>query len=72
MVRVAFRFCKEGDLAYISHLDLQRTMHRAVKRAQLPVEYSKGFHALPLVSFAHALGVGCTSEGECMEIVLKD
>lgn len=71
-MRVGFRFSKTGNLVYISHLDLQRTMHRAIKRAALPVRYSQGFHALPLVNFALALGVGCTSVGEYMEAILED
>lgn len=70
-MRMILGFEKTGALIYISHLDLQRTMHRTIKRAQLPVDYSKGFHPLPLVNFAHALGVGVSSVGEYMEITLR-
>jgi radical SAM-linked protein len=71
-VRVLFRFEKFGVLRYISHLDLQRAMGRALNRAGLPVEYSKGFHPLPIISFAQALAVGCASRAEYMDAEMTE
>ena len=43
MITVRIWFEKRGMAAYISLLDLQRVMHRALKRSGLPVWYTKGF-----------------------------
>jgi len=67
-MRTLIKFEKKQGIKYISHLDLQRAMHRAINRAGLPVEYSHGFHPLPEVSFALALAVGAESEAEYMEV----
>ena len=36
-MRMLFEFGKGGRLRYISHLDLQRFMQRALRRTDLPV-----------------------------------
>ncbi len=38
------RFSKTANAAYISHLDLQRVMQRAMAKAQLPAWYSQGYN----------------------------
>ena len=63
-------FEKMGRMSWFSHLDLQNTMQRALRRAQLPVAYSQGFNPHVLTSFATALSVGCQSRGEVMEVEL--
>ena len=54
---------------YLS-FDFQYT--RAIRRADIPVAYSQGFNPHPRLSFASALAVGVTSEGEYLDIYLKD
>jgi radical SAM-linked protein len=71
-MRTVFRFSKGGATRYISHLDLMRTMNRAIRRAGLPAKYSQGFHPHIVMSYAQALGVGYLSTGEYMEIDLDD
>lgn len=61
---IRIRFAKGVQLRFISHLDLLRTMERAVRRAQLPIGYSRGFHPTPRIAYAQALPVGVTSDGE--------
>lgn len=61
-------FEKMGRMSWFSHLDLQNTMQRALRRAQLPVAYSQGFNPHVLTSFATAMSVGCQSRGEVMEV----
>ena len=41
-IRVKFK--KVGNLQYISHLDLVRTMHKVIVRAKLPLWYTEGFN----------------------------
>jgi radical SAM-linked protein len=68
--RLRITFAKGENLRYISHLDLARTWERALRRAGIPVAYSRGYHPHPKIVFAAALSVGCTSEAEVMDITL--
>ena len=68
-VRVTFR--KLGRARYISHLDLNRTMTRAVRRAGLPIWYTEGFNRHPYVTFASPLSLGFEGERETMDIRLE-
>lgn len=67
-MRIIARFEKKNGLKYTSHLDMQRTFHRAIIRAGLPAEYSQGFNPHIQLSFATALSVGTTSEAEWVDI----
>ena len=66
MIRIVFR--KTGYLRYISHLDLQRTMQRALTRAQIPLWYTEGFNPHPYLCFASPLPVGVNSVTEMFDI----
>jgi radical SAM-linked protein len=65
-VRVKFR--KVGNLQYISHLDLQRTLHRILVRAGIPMWYTKGFNPHAKIVFSTPLSVGAESECELVDI----
>lgn len=67
-MKAIIQFGKQGRLRYISHLDLQRFMQRALRRTGLPVAYSQGFNPHALLSFASALGMGVSSEAELLEV----
>jgi radical SAM-linked protein len=67
-MRYWIKFAKEGELRFISHLDLQRCWQRCIRRAGLPVAYSAGFNPHMRLSFASALPVGATSVAEYAEI----
>lgn len=69
-MRVIIEYTREERVKYISHLDLMRTMQRAVRRGGIPVAWSQGFNPHPLIAFASALAVGVTSSAEYMDIVL--
>jgi radical SAM-linked protein len=71
-VRYLIKFTKESDIKFISHLDLMRTIQRIVRRAELPVEYSKGFNPHMSISIAQPLSVGMYSKGEYMDLVLTE
>ena len=49
-----------------------RTFQKAIRRAGIPVCFSNGFSPHPLMSFASPLGVGLTSEGEYLDIVVEN
>ena len=58
------QYTKGEEVRFIGHLDVMRLFQRAIKRAGLPVAYSKGFNPHQLISFASPLTLGATSEGE--------
>jgi radical SAM-linked protein len=68
--RVRVRYGKRGQLVAISHLETMHALLRAVRRADLPVAYSQGFHPKPRVSFGPALPVGVESACEHMDLEL--
>ena len=69
-MRMIAAYHKEPALRYISHLDIQRTLHRAFSRANLPVQYSAGFNPHPQLSFASALSTGMAGCAEWFDVTL--
>lgn len=65
-------FEKMGPTAYISQLDLQSVLERAMRRAELPLSFSQGFHPMPRISFGRALPVGVESRAEWMNMMLRE
>ncbi len=61
---------KAGRTTAISHLEFMTVIHRAVRRAQLPIRYSGGFHPAPRISFGDALPIGVASEAELVDLEL--
>ncbi len=64
-------FSKMGNARHISHLDLQRTMERALRRAGIEVSYSQGFNPKPRFSIASALMLGAEADNEVMDCHLN-
>ena len=62
---------KGSEVALISHLDIQRTLQRAFRRAGLPLLYSNGFNPHPQFSFATAAATGMSSDCEWFEVQLS-
>ena len=69
-MKIIAAFEKTKEISYTSHLDVQRTLQRAFRRANLPLAFSKGFNPHPKLSFATALATGYTSAGEWIEVEL--
>ena len=67
MDKLRLHFTKTGRAAYISHLDLMRTMQRAFLRAELPLKYSEGFNPHALISMLLPLSLGHESLCELMD-----
>ena len=57
-----------GSISLLSHLDIIRLLERALRRSNLPVSYSNGFHPLPRLQIALALPLGVEEFGEWMDI----
>lgn len=69
--RWRLRFGRGAELRFLSHLELMRLWERALRRAGVPVAYSRGYTPHPHLSLALPLPVGVTSEAELLEVWLK-
>lgn len=67
---VRLLFSKTGRAKYISHLDLNKAMIRAIRRAGIPIWYTEGFNRHPYITFAAPLSLGYEGLGEIMELRL--
>lgn len=71
MRSVRINYSKSGRAIYISHLDLNRMMSRALRRAKLPMWYTEGFNPHPYITFALPLSLGQSSDCEFMDIRIE-
>ena len=67
-VWLAFTYSKTGQARFFGHLELSNIFARAVRRADIGVRYSRGFHPMPRLSFDDPLPLGMASEEEQMRI----
>lgn len=65
-------FEKGFALRHIGHLDLMRSMQRALRRSRLPIAYSQGFSPHVQLSFAAPLSVGVVGLREAMDVPLSE
>jgi len=63
-------YTKRGDAAFWGHLDFQRQVRLALRRAGLPAAYSQGFNPQALLKFGPPLPVGVEGEAELMDLAL--
>lgn len=71
MNRIRFRYARGNELRYLSHLDMLRLFQRAMRRAGLPLLYTRGYSPRPRLSLAAPLPVGVTASKEYGEIYLE-
>lgn len=67
-MRFLIKWTKEGNMKYVSHLDMMRIFQRALKRGEIKLQYSQGFSPHPKMSIAQPLSLGYTSVGEYLEL----
>lgn len=71
-IKIRATFSKTDRAKYISHLDLNRTMQRAFKRAKIPVWYTEGFNPHAYIMFPLALSLGVDSKCEIMDFSITE
>lgn len=69
-IKVRLKFEKTGRSAYISHLDLMKTLCAGFRRAGLELKHSEGFNQRPYISLARPLSLGFESRCELCDIAL--
>jgi radical SAM family uncharacterized protein/radical SAM-linked protein len=67
-VWLALSYSKSGPARFFGHLELSKIFARAVRRANIGVQYSRGFHPMPRLSFDDPLPLGMASQEEHMRI----
>ncbi|MED9968711.1 MAG: TIGR03936 family radical SAM-associated protein [Ruminococcus sp.] len=72
MKNVRIWFKKDLECRYISHLDLNRTMLRALHKSRIPVWHTEGFNPHPFATFPLPLSLGFRGVNECMDVKLED
>ncbi len=70
--RVRIRFAKHGKVRFTSHRDVARIWERALRRAGVPIAYTEGFSPRPKLSFGLALSTGHESQGEYLDVALRE
>ena len=71
-MKIRIKFCKQGPMKFIGHLDIMRYFQKVMRRADVKIRYSEGFSPHQIMSFAAPLGVGLTSNGEYLDIEVVD
>jgi radical SAM-linked protein len=70
-VKVRICFSKTDAGRFLSHLDVARSIERALRRAKAPLAFSEGFNPHPKISFASALAVGTSGLREYLDVELS-
>ena len=72
MREVRLVFSKTDRCKYISHLDINRCMSRALARAKIPLWFTEGFNPHPYMSFSLQLSLGVESLCESVDLRITD
>ena len=65
-------YSKLDQAKYFGHLELVNIFLRALKRAEVPVKFSRGFHPKPKISFDDPLPIGIESHREHFTLAVAD
>ncbi|MCP4633140.1 MAG: TIGR03960 family B12-binding radical SAM protein [candidate division Zixibacteria bacterium] len=68
--KVRFCWTRNEKLKFLSHRDMIRAFQRAIRRSQLPAEFTQGFSPRLKLSFGPPLPIGFTSEDEYFDMHL--
>lgn len=69
--RYRLRYEKTGPSALLGHLDVVRELPRVMRRVEIEMSYTQGFHPKPDMSFGPALSLGVLSLDEYVDVRLK-
>jgi len=65
-------YAKQGDIRFLSHLEVIQLFFLAFRRAEISLHYSQGFNPGPKASFSPALPVGTASRAEYLDVDLRE
>ena len=70
--RYRFKIQKINELKYISHLDWQKLIYAAIRKAGIKINFTQGFNPSPKLSLAVALPLFVEGIAECADIELQE
>jgi len=68
--RIRVKYVRDERIRFYSHLDMIRAIIRTIRRANLPVSYSQGYHPHMKLSFGPPLPMGYLSQAEYFDMQL--
>lgn len=68
--RLRVKYGKFDSFRFLGHLETARVIHRAARRAELPICFSLGYHPLPRISFGPPLPLGIESSADFFDVSL--
>ncbi len=71
MAKYRLEYAKVGLARFLSHLELLRSVLRALRRARLPLAYTQGFSPRPKLTFGPPLPVGVAGMKEYLDFELQ-
>lgn len=71
-MKIRIKFAKQGVMKFIGHLDIMRYFQKAMRRGNIDIAFTEGFSPHMIMSFAAPLGVGITSNGEYVDIEIRN
>lgn len=72
MVSLILRFKKKGMLRFLSNLETIKAIERILRRAKLPLVFSKGFHPMPKFTFLDAMPTGVVNLSLYLKVILEE
>lgn len=63
-IKYMVHYSRKGNICYLGHLEILQLIFRALRRADITTNFSKGFNPSPKITFGPALPVGTRSEAE--------
>lgn len=72
LTRVRVTFGKVDSMRFVGNLDMHTVWERTLRRAALPLAYSKGFNPRPRFQVAASLPMGATSRCEILDIWMEN
>ena len=70
--RIRIKWSKNEEARFTSHLDTIRMFERAIRRSEIPIAYSEGFHPHPKMAFGPPLPLGFISDAEYLDLQLSE
>lgn len=70
--KLRVKYARRGRLQFSSTRDFGRALERALRRAEVPMAFSAGFHPHPKISYANGAPTGTASEAEYFEISVTE
>lgn len=70
-VSYRFKYRRDEELKFLSHLDIGRLLMRCIRMAEIPVVYTRGFVPRVKISFGPPLPVGILSVAEYFDLNME-